>query len=163
MLRDIMQHAPEHALSARRLIDLALWCGGHDNASLALASFSRESWNTLPPLQLDVIEVWDSYGDAKFFGVSRYYHRKNTQSSVGTDLVEASGSVNRENEVPVRPLDKLLESKRLANASLNKSGNPVSQAIKRKKPPKKKVSQPDEMEKKIDPVPQLTINFRKKD
>jgi serine/threonine protein phosphatase PrpC len=164
MLRELMHHAPEHAISAKRLIDLAMWCGGHDNASLALASFSRESWSTLPPLQLDVIEIWDPYGDARFFGVSRYYHRKNAQAfNIPNDLVEATGFVEKQGDVATQNLDGGLEKKSATNEPQLPADKVEQQTPKRKKSLKKKVSAPEQVGKPSEPLPQLTINFRKKD
>lgn len=168
MLRELLHHAPEYAVSARRLIDLAMWCGGHDNASLALISFSSESWNTLPPLQLDVIEVWDPYGDSRFFGVSRYYHRKNNQSAyhlthkVKVAPVEIIGIAN-ENNLNNEKLARSAEVSRAVESDGKLEVKPVQQNSRRKKSAKKKVGLEGQENKLSESAPQLNINFRKKD
>jgi serine/threonine protein phosphatase PrpC len=163
ILQDILQHAPEHAVSARRLIDLAMWCGGHDNASLAITFFSGDSMDVLPSLQLDAIEVWDAFGDARFFGVSRYYHRRKVQQhDIRTELASAPDFMHN-NDVAVNQLSDELSGSNSINAKPRLEDSPVLQTTKRKKPTKKKIGASEEREKKIDLVPQLTINFRKKD
>lgn len=166
MLRELLHHASEPAVAARRLIDLAMWCGGHDNASLAIASFSNESWSALNPVQLDSIEVWDPYGDARFFGVSRYYHRRNTSVSLARDItglveVGVSGPLN---EVAARRSDQSRgDVVRSAAKKPATDERDRRTSAKKRKSVKKKEALTDQAETPVEPLPQLTINFRKKD
>jgi serine/threonine protein phosphatase PrpC len=59
--KNVMQYAPDPAATAKRLIDVAKWCGGPDNATLAVIEF---------PVQLsenvnidDGLQVWDAFGE----------------------------------------------------------------------------------------------------
>jgi PPM family protein phosphatase len=166
MLRDLLLHSSEPAIAARRLIDLATWCGGHDNASLAIASFSHESWGALSPIQLDSIEVWDPYGDARFFGVSRYYHRRNASATLAreiTHLTEVGFSGSEDGNAALRR-DQLLGNgvePDVKQVSADESSRRT--VVKKKKSTKKKDASNAQAEKPVESVPQLTINFRKKD
>ena len=49
---------------AKRVIDLASWFGGFDNASIAVVRF-RTSLSALDVSSGDVINLWDPFGEMK--------------------------------------------------------------------------------------------------
>ncbi|MCC5612770.1 hypothetical protein LC612_40300 [Nostoc sp. CHAB 5834] len=59
--RSIVRNAPDAGAIAKRLIDVAKWCGGPDNATLACVGFP------LQPSGRDAFEggvqIWDSFGE----------------------------------------------------------------------------------------------------
>ena len=61
LLEIVIDHAAEPAVAVRRLIDIASWSGGKDNASLALISPSLVS----APIsdEIGIIQVWDPFGE----------------------------------------------------------------------------------------------------
>lgn len=58
----ILQNAIDPGVVARRLVDLAKWCGGPDNATVAilpaLASISKPSFD-----DKDTLTIWDAFGE----------------------------------------------------------------------------------------------------
>ncbi|TWC38623.1 serine/threonine protein phosphatase PrpC [Pseudomonas sp. SJZ079] len=58
----IVVNSPDAGSCAKRLIELAKWCGGHDNATVAMISFTSdselESFPGYPRL-----DVWDAFGE----------------------------------------------------------------------------------------------------
>lgn len=65
----VIQHAQDPAVAVRRLVEVAKWCGGRDNASIAIvAPF------TIQPQLFDdpaSIQVWDPYGELQMFVENR--------------------------------------------------------------------------------------------
>lgn len=61
-LGQIVGNAPDPGLCVKRIVDLAKWCGGPDNATVAIISLpaDMESGNQ-PPYQC--LEVWDAFGE----------------------------------------------------------------------------------------------------
>lgn len=59
--RSIIRNAPDAGATAKRLIDVAKWCGGPDNATLACVEFP------LQPSGQDAseggVQIWDSFGE----------------------------------------------------------------------------------------------------
>lgn len=61
-LEPIVQHSPDVGVCARRLVDVAKWHGGPDNASVALIELGAILER--PPESGDMgLEVWDSFGE----------------------------------------------------------------------------------------------------
>jgi len=61
-LGSIIHNAADPGIGVKRLVDLAKWCGGPDNATAAIVRFPIE-WEREERLLNSVLEVWDSYGD----------------------------------------------------------------------------------------------------
>jgi len=61
----VIKHSPDSAIAVRRLIELAKWCGGHDNASGIIAT--NLSSLLIPRLNANLgdIEVWDAFGEVQ--------------------------------------------------------------------------------------------------
>lgn len=60
-MASIIKHSTDRAIAARRLIELAKWCGGHDNASVIIATDILSSLT--PTFDPQVIEIWDAFGE----------------------------------------------------------------------------------------------------
>lgn len=59
--KNLIQCSPDAAAASKRLIDVAKWCGGPDNATLAVVGFPVQF-----PEQLkadDALQVWDAFGE----------------------------------------------------------------------------------------------------
>jgi serine/threonine protein phosphatase PrpC len=158
VIQQILAHAAEPAIAARRLTDLAVWCGGYDNASLATVSTIRESWQGLPATPPGVVEIWDPFGDARFFGIQsagNSYVRRTVEQQTPS---QASG----EAKAP-QHLDEASQignpQSQIASSSYEKE---ISRSSKRRKTSKKKSAIHQEVPEKVF-IPQLMINFRKKE
>ena len=59
--KSIIQNAPNASATAKRLVEVANWCGGLDNATLACVSFPlRQSERHSAS---DGIQIWDAFGE----------------------------------------------------------------------------------------------------
>ncbi|MBN3723938.1 hypothetical protein G3N92_07020 [Burkholderia sp. Ac-20379] len=61
----VMSHAPEPPIGMKRLVDLAKWSGGHDNASAALVLAPPAPISDLADDAYLAVEVWDPFGDVQ--------------------------------------------------------------------------------------------------
>lgn len=61
ILQMVIRNVSEPPLAAKRIIELAQWCGGRDNASIVIAAPAGNQWqkNEDP----EVIQVWDPFGE----------------------------------------------------------------------------------------------------
>ncbi len=72
-MESIVRYSSEPSFTATRLIELAKWCGGKDNASVVVADklsslLSIEGMEASPS---GMVEIWDAYGDVQLIGVER--------------------------------------------------------------------------------------------
>lgn len=58
----IADNAPDPGMCVKRLVDLAKWCGGHDNATVAMIALSVDRETEGMPLY-PCLEVWDAFGE----------------------------------------------------------------------------------------------------
>ena len=59
--KSIIQNAPDAGATAKRLVEVAKWCGGPDNATLACVGFPfRPSERRVVS---DGIQIWDAFGE----------------------------------------------------------------------------------------------------
>ena len=58
----LIKHAADPGLCVRRLVELSKWCGGFDNASVAMISLGGKLDESMP-LVNGCFEVWDSFGE----------------------------------------------------------------------------------------------------
>lgn len=58
----LIKHASDPGLCVRRLVELSKWCGGLDNASVAMISLGGKLDESMP-LVNGCFEVWDSFGE----------------------------------------------------------------------------------------------------
>ena len=61
VMQMVMQTAKDSAIVVRRLLDIAKWCGGHDNASvIGIKPFPSQLQLLKDP---EIVQVWDPFGD----------------------------------------------------------------------------------------------------
>ncbi len=65
-MEKVVSIASEPGVCVKRLVELANWCGGHDNATVAVLPVSIEE-ECVKTDSTGVIEVWDSFGECQFF------------------------------------------------------------------------------------------------
>ncbi|CAH0159035.1 Putative protein phosphatase 2C-type [Rahnella aquatilis] len=68
-LRRLFSHSTNTGIYSRRVIDLASWLGGFDNATVAVV----EPYSLLKELDIssgDVINLWDPFGELKIISIS---------------------------------------------------------------------------------------------
>ncbi|MDP2825420.1 MAG: serine/threonine-protein phosphatase [Sulfuritalea sp.] len=61
-LDHIVHHAPDPGVCVKRLVDLAKWCGGPDNATVAMITLPL-AMQSEPQPSYPCLEVWDAYGE----------------------------------------------------------------------------------------------------
>jgi len=67
-LGQIVGHSPDPGMCVRRLAELAKWCGGPDNASVAMIALDVEI-NDNPINQPEFgLEIWDPFGELQIIG-----------------------------------------------------------------------------------------------
>lgn len=64
-MQRILENASEPAIAAKRLTDVAMWCGGHDNASVAILIPQIIFGLSKQLLDSDTIEIWDPFGEVQ--------------------------------------------------------------------------------------------------
>ncbi|MGX7006175.1 hypothetical protein [Caballeronia sp. KNU42] len=69
VLGGIIKHATDVGTVAKRLVDVARWCGGHDNASAIVVSSTLIATQPEPSLDTSVCEFWDSFGEVQIIGI----------------------------------------------------------------------------------------------
>jgi serine/threonine protein phosphatase PrpC len=62
----IISIASDSGVCVKRLLEVANWCGGHDNASIVIMPLSDEE-NSISAPSAGFIEISDSFGDGQFF------------------------------------------------------------------------------------------------
>ncbi len=69
IMESVIKHASNSAIAVKRLIELAKWCGGHDNASGIIVT--NLSTMLIPKLNANLgdIEVWDAFGEIQFIDI----------------------------------------------------------------------------------------------
>lgn len=61
LLQMVIRNANEPPLAAKRIMELAQWCGGRDNASIVIAAPAGNQWQKIE--YSEVIQVWDPFGE----------------------------------------------------------------------------------------------------
>lgn len=61
-LGQIVNNAPDPGACVKRLAELAKWCGGPDNATVAMISLSS-NWESDDRPSYSCLEVWDAFGE----------------------------------------------------------------------------------------------------
>ncbi len=131
----VIQNAKEPGTAAKRLIEIAKWCGGRDNASIAMAS------PVILQQQFDdtaFIQIWDPFGDLQILM---------TQPYAGSEIQKETPKI----EPPVD--QKKSRQKKYAAKAPRKSKPKNSKAMKAN------VDQPKENGDREKEGPQLNIYF----
>lgn len=87
----IIRNSPDSGTCARRLVDVAKWGGGSDNASLIMLAFPLDA-TIVEPTSPFCIDVWDAYGELRLVS---HNVSPSQPPTVVADIVEPS----RPNEV----------------------------------------------------------------
>lgn len=61
ILQRVIRNANDPSVAAKRIIELAQWCGGRDNASIVIAGPVSNQWDKIE--DPGVIQVWDPFGE----------------------------------------------------------------------------------------------------
>lgn len=61
-MSQVIRHSPDPGVCVKRLIDLAKWCGGPDNATLAMITLPIDAQIETKP-DYPCLEIWDAYGE----------------------------------------------------------------------------------------------------
>lgn len=131
VMQMVVQSAKEPAMAVKRLIEVAKWCGGRDNASIAIASslvFQQQLYDEAGSFQ-----VWDPFGEIQIVF---------PDIAMGRDVVSES----KQTEPPVLQADKMPRKR------------PVKQQKKTKLDKNKKNAIEQQHDDKE--PPQLNIYFR---
>lgn len=68
-LGQIIRHSPDPGVCVKRLVDLAKWCGGPDNATVAMIAFPVDI-QAETRLDYPCLEVWDAFGELQLISPS---------------------------------------------------------------------------------------------
>jgi PPM family protein phosphatase len=133
----ITENATDSALAIKRLIELAKWCGGHDNASAIVANFytmTLENSN----LNRGELEVWDAFGELRV-------------------IIAQNSTTNTESSKSVLEIKTVNKEKVVKKPRNQKRSTSTSSSLKEKKIKKK---EGEHAETKA--TPQLQIDFENK-
>lgn len=101
LMRTIIINAREPAIAVKRLVEIAKWCGGLDNASIAI--FSHMFFDHPSSKDNGSIQVWDPYGEIKILLVEKinnceiYNNEKNNQPSANPENNKLSKKYQKKN------------------------------------------------------------------
>lgn len=84
VMQAILRNAPDQAQAVKRLIDLAVWSGGHDNASVAVISCSDMF---IDPIDEDIALIWDPFGEVQV-GIERDFKKSVSKYSLNDESVQ---------------------------------------------------------------------------
>lgn len=141
---NILGHASDPGVASKRLVDLAKWCGGPDNATIVMLELVNEH-NHGHSEPFERLVVWDSFGEL---------HLQTPLAGVATDNTVSPH--NHENILPLKEGGQLNVSADEKGQSTFEKKAPLKRATKKRKPAKKK-----QATKPIDnkDAPQLDISF----
>ena len=147
-LGQIVRHSPDPGVCVKRLIDLAKWCGGPDNATVAMITLPVDMQSEILP-SYPCLEVWDAYGELQIISPAP----TKESSYLMTSLGEISAT-------PVTRLDPVIDEH-------PSSPVPEQSKSRRGKSPRKSKKSTGEQSKDPDKLtepepPQLHMEFPKK-
>lgn len=156
-LGQVVEHAPDPGVCVKRLVDLAKWCGGPDNATAAMISMLPDREHGERPTY-HCLEVWDAFGDLQIIPhvtkqdelashQSRPVIRQSSASMPGGGLAPAVLETTVDSNLLRR---EKVTSKTRRGRKLQKTKNSIA---KKNKP----ASKSDKT-----PTPQLLMEFPKK-
>lgn len=115
IVRMVVNSAGEPGLIARRLTEIAKWCGGRDNASLAVVSMETSHQFFNENADPDLTYVWDPYGELQIVqtdGLERKNNDVATSQPRIDQRIEKKPSPPKRKSKPTRkkatvPIDKM--------------------------------------------------------
>lgn len=138
----IVHNAPDPGACVKRLVELAKWCGGPDNATVAMISLPSD-WESDDSLSYSCLEVWDSFGELQLLVASPLPATVPTRNQ--------SNNFTAVNNLHPEKLDPLPTNDPLAGSPSNKKLG------KSKTPSRKKNKRSPELHE--DEQPQFSMNF----
>lgn len=101
-LGQIVSNAPDPGACVKRLVELAKWCGGPDNATVAMISLSA-NWEADDRPPYPCLEVWDAFGELQVIqgypsAIGESSYKRNNISAVVLPQVEAIESQKESKE-----------------------------------------------------------------
>lgn len=153
-LGQIVSHAPDPGMCARRLIELAKWLGGPDNASVALIALDATSDDPDAYFESS-FEVWDPFGDLHVV-IDRQTFR--TPASPVPATLERAEILAK----PSQGEKPALEPSNFAEAALKPKAKPKTGKGGRKSKAKGKELEANDADEPVVEVPQLRIEFPNK-
>lgn len=109
VMQMVIQTAKDSALVVRRLIDIAKWCGGHDNASVvAIRPLSMQIQLLDDP---GAIQIWDPFGDLQLI-VSEAANIGKTENKPPWDRKPVVPEESQKSERSAKPVKKEKPAKR---------------------------------------------------
>ncbi len=128
ILQMVIRNANEPPLAAKRIIDLAQWCGGRDNASIAIAVPAGNQWQKVD--DSEVIQIWDPFGELQIIipGIS-------CNGVTGSDITTKDSPHAIKNQKPQKDpkgqKDKTKSNKRKkANVEIPKGNSGEAEKVK---------------------------------
>lgn len=154
-LAPIVAHAQDAGVCARRLIDVAKWHGGPDNASVALISLDTKI--EIPIESGDIgLEVWDPFGELLIMPA----HTQRAPEKTTLPRVDATAPTVAPATAP-EPASALPDERAAVsnqNAATKSSKEKRGRPGKKQKPAVRKDADPEAVESK-GATPQLLIEF----
>lgn len=147
-LGKIIGNSLDSGSCVKKLVDLAMWCGGQDNATVVMLSLQPQSESSFKILSMlySCIEVWDPFGEIQIIS--------NIHSNAG-ELSNNEGYIPK----PELPKEQSSENDNNAVKAAAKGRKRTSKKSKDKAPPK----QNDIDSVQSEDIPQLHIEFPSKE
>ena len=144
-LGQIVRHSPDPGVCVKRLIDLAKWCGGPDNATVAMITLPVDMQSeTLP--SYPCLEVWDAYGELQIISPA--------PTKAPSSLTTNSGAIRA---TPSTHLDPVIDEHPCLPVMEKSKTRRVKSPRKSKKPASKQITAPDMLTGPE--LPQLHMEF----
>ncbi|EOT2069421.1 PP2C family serine/threonine-protein phosphatase [Proteus mirabilis] len=130
-LRRLFNHSSNTAIYCKRIIELASWFGGLDNASVAAIDLTKISYE-LKTTSGEVVNIWDSFGELKIINIAN-------QNFINDDISKSEADLNNEKEISNDVNNRSITKKR-KDEELNKGkkNNQVTKSILNDKKTKSK-------------------------
>lgn len=146
--RSIIRNAPDAGATAKRLIDVAKWCGGPDNATLACVGFPFQPSGR--SASEDGVQIWDSFGE---LDIQLHSYPPSNLPARNADLDRHSSTALDTNDNGVEP--ELIEED---EPELFLSADKAKDKSNPKRPRKTRAKKPVD-----EATPKLDIEFSKKE
>lgn len=147
-LGQIVSNAPDPGACVKRLVELAKWCGGPDNATVAMISLSA-NWEPDDRPAYPCLEVWDAFGELQV--IQGYPSARGESSHIRHDI-----------SAVVLPQFEALESQKESTEGLKfkgvRPGSQPSKAPRKSKSSSRKKSKTS-LENHEEEAPQLSMKF----
>ena len=154
-LGQIIGNAQEPGACVKRLVDLARWCGGPDNASVIIVPSFIEPDNAQSS-EYKTLEIWDSFGELQIIAPSRSIRNRAILESLYHEQASISPSI-------IAPIEKNSESSNSPKEALTRENTVTEEQITQKTPKKQTTRVVGRVKKNIKKeVPQLLMDFPNK-